>query len=159
MTDDIPTGIHPVDPMDEAAIGGVMAVMRAAFEPRFGEAWTQPQLCGSLTLPGTCLMRATRGEATIGFAMIRSIAGEAELLLLAVSPSERGAGHGTRLLAAATAVARQSGAETMFLEVREGNPALSLYLAAGFSAHHRRRDYYLGGDGSRHDAISLRKAI
>ena len=43
----------------------------------------------------------------------------------------------------------------LHLEVRDGNPAVGLYEAAGFSSAGRRRNYYHGPDGEAFDAITL----
>ena len=41
------------------------------------------------------------------------------------------------------------------LEVRDGNPAISMYRNAGFSAVGRRRNYYRSRDGQQFDAITF----
>lgn len=147
------------DQPDEPCIAQCMAVMASAFDSRYGEAWTAPQLRSMLTLPGSILVTGAIGEQIIGFGLLRAIAGEAELLLLAVDPAHRGAGHGTRILDRCLIAAETNGAQTVFLEVREGNQAVHLYAKAGFTQYSRRRDYYLGADGTRYDAMSLRAVL
>jgi [ribosomal protein S18]-alanine N-acetyltransferase len=132
-----------------------MAVMNAAFSSRFGEAWTRHQLTGSLGMMGTRLLASVSEGRVTGFALFRALAGEAELLLLAVEPAMRRSRIGTALLQAAMEHSRAMQAERMFLEVRDGNDALRLYLANGFAIYHRRLSYYQGKDGLRFDAISL----
>ena len=62
----------------------------------------------------------------------------AGLFEIVVHPSRRGAGHGSRVVAALLAWSRQQGARTAYLQVFEENlPALALYRSAGFTAHHR----------------------
>lgn len=91
-----------------------------------------------------------------GFLMGRAVAGEAELLTVAVAPSQRGTGIGTRLVRTFLAQARQRGAESAFLEVSEANSAArALYAACGFEIAGRRRNYYHAPDGSRQDALVL----
>lgn len=93
------------------------------------------------------------GEEPLGFALGRAIAGEAEVLTLAVRPGARRAGVGRALLAALREAAHRRGARALFLEVAEGNTAaLALYHAAGAEPVGRRRAYY--ADGS--DALVLR---
>ncbi len=137
----------------------LMASMREAFDPRFGEAWTAAQCSGVLGLPGVKLLLARDGadeaDAPAGFALFRVCAGEAELLLLGVRPRRRGAGIGAGLLQAAMAVAGRAGAASMFLEMRDGNPAAALYARAGFVEVGRRPRYYRGGDGTPYDALTL----
>ena len=67
-----------------ADLDAVMNVMDDSFDPRFGEAWTASQCAGLLPMPGVWLILAREGDAVIGFALARAVAGEAELLLLAV---------------------------------------------------------------------------
>jgi ribosomal-protein-alanine N-acetyltransferase len=140
----------------EADISAAMDVMLPAFPPEYGEAWSSRQLCSMMQLPGALLLIGRLGEAPAGFALLRSIAGEAELLLLAVHPAHRGLGYGKRLLDRCMTEAETSGAHAMFLEVREGNPALRLYSKAGFVQYNIRRDYYMGSNGQRTNALSLK---
>lgn len=79
-----------LDTYDEGernALSDAMDVMARAFDPAFGEAWTLPQLSGVMTMPGTWLTIARIDAAPLGFALVRSVLDECELLLLAVSPS------------------------------------------------------------------------
>jgi ribosomal-protein-alanine N-acetyltransferase len=140
---------------DEDA-AAAMCVMTAAFPPEFGEAWSWPQLSAMMRLPGSILVVGRVADAPVGFGLLRSIAGEAELLLLAVHPDFRGRNHGWRLLDRCMTEAEGSGAQTMFLEVREGNPAIHLYSKAGFRQYNVRRDYYVGSNGTRYDALSFK---
>jgi ribosomal-protein-alanine N-acetyltransferase len=138
-----------------ADLPAVMTVMEAAFEPRFGEAWTAAQCAGLLPMPGVWLTVARAQGAPVGFSLARVVAGEAELLLLAVHPDARSRGIGKSLLDHFFATASARGAERLHLEVRDGNDALKLYNASGFQVVGRRRGYYSGRDGSNYDALSL----
>lgn len=144
----------------------IMAVMEAAFDPQYGEAWTRRQVEDALLLPGTTYLLAARGgcqvrdgEPASGFALVRAIAGEEELLLLAVVPEARGCGTGRGLLERFLAQAAERGSERLFLEMREGNPAASLYRAAGFEEVGRRRHYYRRGTGPARDAITYARRV
>jgi len=138
-------------PADVAAVERVMA---AAFDPRFGEAWTRQQVLGALAMPGVSLLLARIGEATVGFALTRRVLDEAELLLIAVIPDARRRGVGAALLRGVLAEARALGVAKLHLEVRAGNGAIQLYTAAGFAKTGERRAYYRGKDGRAHDAHS-----
>jgi len=138
-----------------ADLGAVMVTMRDAFDPAFGEAWTESQCLGILSLPGVWLTLARQGDQPVGFALSRIVADEAELLLLAVGRAHRRIGVGRTLLASVVVAAQSRGATRLFLEVRDGNAARALYDAAGFRAVGCRRDYYRGRDGSAHDAHTL----
>jgi ribosomal-protein-alanine N-acetyltransferase len=134
----------------------VMRVMNAAFSDRYGEAWTRSQCAGILPMTGVKLILAEDGEDNVvGFSLYRTIAGDAELLLLAVAPGSQGAGIGRDLLGHFIEDSRKNGAERIHLEVRDGNPAIRLYEAAGFEQANRRRDYYQGREGDRFDALTF----
>ena len=137
-------------------IAAAMRVMTAAFPAEFGEAWSAPQLTGMMRLPGSFLAVGRVDNEPVGFGLLRSIVGEAELLLLAVHPEHRGRSHGRRLLDRCMTEAEGSGAKTMFLEVRAGNPAIHLYSKAGFRQYNVRREYYAGSNGHRFDALSFK---
>jgi [ribosomal protein S18]-alanine N-acetyltransferase len=133
----------------------VMRIMTAAFRPCFGEAWTRSQCAGIMPMHGVTLTIAESGRTTVGFSLVRAVADEAELLLLAVDPSEQRHGIGQALLDEFVARALAAGAHRLHLEVRDGNPAIELYRTSGFSAAGRRRNYYRGTDGEAYDAVTL----
>ena len=138
----------------------VMAVMNAAFDPLFGEAWTASQCAGILPMPGVMLRLArTEQGAPVAFSLFRTVAGTSELLLLAVHPDHRRLGIGQKLLRDFIGSASNQGASEVHLEVRENNPAMYLYKAAGFEPVGRRRDYYNGGNGARFDALTLSRSV
>ncbi|MBM3926999.1 MAG: GNAT family N-acetyltransferase [Sphingomonadales bacterium] len=133
-------------------LNSVVHIMNRAFDPRFGEAWSSSQCIGMLALQGVWLTLACEGEALVGFAMGRAVAGDGELLLLAVEPERRGRGIGGTLLRSVIADARDRRAERLHLEMRAGNPALALYRAHGFTQVGQRRAYYRGLTGEAFDA-------
>jgi [ribosomal protein S18]-alanine N-acetyltransferase len=135
----------------------VMTVMDAAFGSRFGEAWTRSQCAGILPISGVSLTlaRDDRSDGAIGFALSRTVADEAELLLLAVLPHHHRQGVGRLLLDDFMESARSSGAVRVHLEVRDGNPAIEMYRGAGFGPVGRRRNYYRAPDGQRFDALTF----
>ena len=119
----------------------VIEIMEAAFGSKYGEAWTRSQCAGILPMAGVSLMlaRDENGEA-FGFSLARSVADEAELLLLAVVPNRHRQGIGSRLLEEFMDRAKAGGAARVHLEVRDGNAAVEMYRAAGFSPIGRRRN-------------------
>jgi [ribosomal protein S18]-alanine N-acetyltransferase len=139
----------------------VMAVMDSAFGDRFGEAWTRSQLSGILPMAGVSLTIAVdRAEkSVVGFSLVRTVADESELLLIAVLEDQQGRGIGGLLLEQFLGQARDDGVGRVHLEVRDGNSAISIYHAAGFSAVGRRRNYYHAADGMRYDAITLARQL
>ena len=139
----------------------VMRVMEAAFGDRYGEAWTRSQCAGILPMNGVLLTLARVGDEgeAIGFSLTRSVADESELLLLAVMPDHQGKGIGRQLLEQFIDRARSDGATRVHLEVRDGNPAVAMYRAAGFEPVGRRRKYYRAADGRNFDALTFARAI
>lgn len=134
---------------DAAALDRIMA---AAFDPRFGEAWTRAQCVGILSMPGVWLTLAKVDGSPVGFALVRAILDEAELLLIAVVPDARRAGVGAALLRGTIAECRGRGVRRLHLEVRASNPAVALYTAHGFEREGVRANYYRGNGGEQHDA-------
>lgn len=135
-----------------ADLAAVDRVMRDAFDPRFGEAWTSSQVAGVLAMPGVWLTIAEADGEAAGFAMTRGVLDEAELLLLAVRPAMRRRGIGRQLLRSAIAEARRRDVVRMHLEVRAGNEAIAVYRLAGFEKIGERRSYYRGLGGKLFDA-------
>lgn len=134
-------------------------IMQAAFDPAYGEAWTQPQCMGMMALSGVWLLVASVGGRDCGFAMARAMLDEAELLLLATSPGVRGRGVGGALLRAVIAESRNRGATKLHLEVRSGNGAIRLYHREGFEKVGERRGYYRGTSGEALDALTLARPL
>lgn len=81
--------------------------------------------------------------AVVGYAMARFVAGEGEVMNIAVVPAWRGQGVGGVLLDAALAAATAAECDAMWLEVRVSNAAARrLYESRGFVLVGRRRGYY-----------------
>jgi ribosomal-protein-alanine N-acetyltransferase len=143
----------------------IMAVMQAAFDPEYCEAWSRRQVEDALLI-GNCHyllagcdgldLPEVRGDSpAAGFILSRGGFGEEELLLFAVLPQWRGRGVGRTLLARFLAEARTRGAERILLEMRKGNSAESLYRKSGFAPVGLRTNYYRTLSGPRIDAITF----
>lgn len=110
--------------------------------------WSAAAFSAACTAPETLLL--TQPDA---FLIGRVVAGEAELLTLAVAPEARRHGHARALCAEFAAQARLLGAAAAFLEVASDNEAArGLYAGCGWRQVGVRRGYY--GDGV--DALTLR---
>lgn len=119
-------------------------------------AWTERELAALVEDPLCFLLLDGPRSAPQGFLIGRSVAGEAELLTLAVAPEARRAGIGKQLVQGFLATARARAAETAFLEVAADNAAAqALYLTQGFAETGRRRGYYQRPDGTRLDALVM----
>ena len=148
-----------ISPADARSVEDIMPVMDAAFDPAFGEAWTSGQCLGMLTIPGSELLVARREGIVVGFALSRTVFEESELLLIATHPNAQRCGVGYSLAQSVIDQSANNGAKMVFLEVREGNPALALYLRVGFLQVGRRENYYRGKSGDYFNALTLRYEI
>lgn len=130
-----------------------MAALYAAAFPEV-RAWSAEEIVALIAGPGGFAV-----TAPAGFALGRAIAGEAELITIAVAPTARRQGIGCTLLAAFEAEARTHDAETAFLEVAADNTAaLALYRAAGWAETGRRAAYYARSTGTV-DALTMAKPL
>lgn len=97
-------------------------------------------LAGELTLA----WRRDEGDRVVGALLIRCVAGEGEVLRLAVDPADRRRGHARALLDEACAALGPHLPHGLHLEVRQSNAAaIALYVQAGFREVGRRPAYYV----------------
>ena len=95
--------------------------------------------------------RGTRG----GFAVIRQVGDDGELLQIAVDRRSRRSRVGDLLMADALEYAVKNTLQSVFLEVRRSNTAaIGLYMKHGFKSIRVRKDYY---DDPVEDAIIMVK--
>ena len=135
-----------------AGMAPAMAPIHAeAFAGPHDSPWSAAAIAALLQQPGVF---SVHGED--GFILMRAVAGEAEILTLAVRPAARRAGVGARLVRMGLEGAVERGATRVFLEVAEDNVAArALYAGAGFVEAGRRPGYYAAADGGRRDALLL----
>ena len=99
------------------------------------------------------LVRQANGDV-VGGAIVRVVAGEGEVLRLAVVPGARGQGLGRLLLRAIMSAIADACEHGIHLEVRASNVAARrLYRREGFVEHGRRPAYY---DTPLEDAVLMR---
>ena len=107
----------------------------------------------------TLVHRLRQGRKTIGFAVSRMAADQAEILSIAVEPKHRGRGLSRNLLLTHLGHLAGRGVRTVFLEVEENNqPARRLYHRAGFAVTGRRERYYRQ-DGEQLNALIMRRDL
>jgi ribosomal-protein-alanine N-acetyltransferase len=126
-------------PRDATAIAAVHALC-------FRHGWSESEferLLSDRAVVGH-VARASGGVgAVVGFVLSRVVEDEAEILVVAVVPAERGRGLAGRLTGRHLGRLAALGVTRVFLEVDEGNqPALRLYARAGFQEVGRRAGYY-----------------
>jgi [ribosomal protein S18]-alanine N-acetyltransferase len=143
--------LFEIQRFDLSADTAPLAALHAA---SFADAWDEASIRATLSAPGTFAFHHPDG-----FVLARIAGGEAEILTLAVAPKARGKGLGHALLRAAIDEAERAGAQTMFLEVGNDNPAaLALYARLGFVNVGTRKGYYRAGNAPV-DALVLRLSL
>lgn len=134
-----PFRIRPANRADAADIAEAERIC-------FADPWSEDGLASLFdNSTGVALICESQGLVLrlAGYVFARVIAGEAEILNIAVLPEFRRAGLGSGLLSAALDDLRLRGASSVFLEVRESNEeAKRLYGARGFRPVGVRTDYY-----------------
>lgn len=135
------------------------AALAEAHAAAFDEPWPAADILRFAEDRGGFALVADEGGQIAGFILCRLIAGEAEVLTLAVRPQARRRGVGRALLEAALALSRPT-ASAMFLEVAADNPgAIALYAGVGFDVVGRRAGYYGRRDAPSVDALVMRRAL
>jgi [ribosomal protein S18]-alanine N-acetyltransferase len=133
---------------------------------RFPRAWGDGEFLSLLLQPNTFGFAAWQTNTLIfksplsGFVLAREVAGEAEILTIAVGDKVGRFGLGWRLMQAAIREAKKRGGEAMFLEVDDGNQAaLGLYRKLGFEKAGERPAYYTDDQGRRTSALVMRRDL
>ncbi len=142
-----------------APVGVDAAAMLAQLHARaFDRPWSAAEIGKMLENPAVVALAAGEADPQ-GFIIAWAVAGEAEVLTVAVIPEARCQGVGAALVTAAAAAVLARGASSMHLEVAEPNAAArALYAKLGFAEAGRRRDYYATEQGWV-DAIVMRRAL
>lgn len=119
------------------------------------ERWTRDRLRESQEHPfGEILVEDVEGRVA-GHVIALVVAGEAEIISLAVDPDHQRRGVGTRLLGACLQRWDEAGIERVVLEVRVDNAAaIALYRGASFVRVGERQAYYADGT----DALILARS-
>ena len=94
-----------------------------------------------------------------GFAIVRTILDEAELLLIATDPARQRLGVGTTLLNAVVQMTEERSVSRLYVEVRHDNPALDFYYGHHFVKIGERLNYYRRSDGQVGHALTLVRKV
>lgn len=112
-------------------------------EKSFTVPWSEDLLEDALESSLDCLWVLTEEECVIGYCNFRMIAGEGELMRIAVDPDFRGRGYGRKLMEHLEKAAEENQIEAITLEVRASNQAaIRLYKTYGFQTEAVRKRYY-----------------
>lgn len=143
--------------LSEAGVADARA-LAALHAGSFQRAWSDGEFVELLRQPNIVAHRAAIGDSLAGFILSRMVSGEAEILSMAVSSSQRSKGLGGQLLHLHLRRLAGLGIGAVFLEVAEDNvPARRLYRRSGFREVGRREGYYPEGKGSA--ALVLRRDL
>jgi len=121
--------------------------------------WPLEELRKELARPfsGLRVLRPADSTHIIGFLNYWRIADELQLMNIAVTPAERGRGHGRAMLADLLELARAHTASCVVLEVRPSNRvAIALYERCGFARVGLRPRYY---SDNGEDALLMRAEL
>lgn len=141
--------IRPLEPADAARCAALHA-------QSFAPAWDEADLADQLARPDRMGHAAALRGTVQGFILSRVVAGEADVLTVAVDRRARRAGLGRALVTRHLLDLQNRGVEALFLEVGAGNEAARrLYERAGFTIVGRRSSYYPGGE----DALVMRRGL
>ena len=128
----------------------------------FARTWSGEDFATLLAQP-TNFALAVRREGIfgtrrmMGFALVRVVADEAEILTIAVRRSARGHGYGRMLMEEALRRLYRDRIATCFLEVNRSNAAaVGLYRSLGFVVAGERRRYYSEATAGDTSALVMR---
>lgn len=100
-------------------------------------------------------LKICEGDQILGFAICQYVLDEANLFNIAIDPAYQGKGFGETLLRQLIADLAEKNIATLWLEVRQSNPAQKLYEKLGFNQVDIRKNYYPTTDGGRENAVIM----
>lgn len=120
----------------------------------FIDPWTVEMLRAEMQKQDSYGLILEEDGKALGYACGNALFEDGEVEKVAVLAENRGKGYGKALVLGLFEIAKQRGAERMFLEVRASNaPALGLYQSVGFEKTRLRKRYYENGE----DALEMKK--
>lgn len=126
----------------EMVLEDLPAVVRLE-EKSFTVPWSEELLEDAVRNPLDQVWVLTEDEDVLGYCNFRMIAGEGELMRIAVDPLVRGRGFGRKLMEHLEKEAGKNQIAAVTLEVRASNQAaIDLYKSCGFQTEAVRKRYY-----------------
>ena len=139
---------------------GSAELLAKIHEECFPTYWDQSAFNDFFAVAGTFALLGQLGGEPAGMIVWRLAGEQGDILTLAVRATHRRRGLAKLLLAQALAHAGAHGAETLFLDVEDGNlAAIRLYEQAGFIYQRHRKLYYRQKDGTYTDALVMTKCL
>lgn len=151
-----PMGLHiePSQPRDAEAVAKLHA-------RSFYRGWPRQDIEAYLLDTDTPTLVACDAKRRVaGFAMLRLLGDDVELMTIAVDPKYRGKGVGAALLKACFEDLMMTASRRMILEVAADNPAaIRLYSKLGFEKLSERKGYYARPDGQPATALVMARNL
>lgn len=151
-----PMGLHiePAEPRDADAVANLHA-------KSFYRGWPRQDIEAYLIDRDTPTLVACDARRRIaGFAMLRLLGDDVELMTIAVAPKFRGKGVGEALLRACFEDLMMTAGKRMVLEVAADNPAaIRLYRKLGFQKISERKGYYARANGEPATALVMARNL
>ena len=123
----------------EADIPQILEIEQEAISPP----WMHSTLLREIYNEDALFIVAADECSTCGFAILRQVGDDGELLQIAVCKSKRGGGIGGLLMKYVLGYAAEKTLSSVFLEVRKSNTAaVRLYEEHGFKSIRTRKAYY-----------------
>ena len=151
-----PSGLHiePAQPRDADTVAKLHA-------RSFYRGWPRQDIEAYLIDPDTPTLVACDARRNIaGFAMLRILGDDVELMTIAVDKKFQGKGVGAALLKACFEDLMMIPVKRMVLEVAADNPpAIKLYGKLGFKKISERKGYYARADGQPATALVMARDL
>ncbi len=127
----------------------------------FPSPWSEMGIVNTVAQGYNCWVLCEEESRKIaGYFMLMTSIDEAHLLKIALKSSLHGKGYGRMLMDRVLQTAREHGMVSMLLEVLPSNTGpYNMYVKYGFEQIGIRKNYYINPDGTREDAIVMRKML
>jgi ribosomal-protein-alanine N-acetyltransferase len=144
---------RPLRPADAPAAAAIHAL-------GFADAWSEAAFASQIADPATLSFAHFEESTLVAFALVRVVAGEADVLTVATHPARRGRGLAFALLTVLMHSLVDDGISRITLDVAEDNaPARHLYKSLGFTEDGRRKGYYTAGRAAPVDALLMSRTL
>lgn len=149
---------HPFDAFsvtaqNEQAMALLSRMHEEAFSVQDESPWSADAFRDLLSSPGVEATLYSMGCDPVGFALIRSVMDESEILSISVIPKKQKQGFGALILKMELGKLAKNAVSKVFLEVRQDNlSAVRLYESVGFRRISNRKKYYKLSSGQHVDA-------
>ena len=121
----------------------------------FADPWSENSVASELNNDLALWLVAMNDDTVVGYIGSQTVAGETDVMNIAVHPDWRRRGIAQSLIECLVVELKNRGSEALMLEVRASNaPAIALYEKLGFRQVGRRPNYYRN---LKEDALILRK--